>query len=101
MAGKNLSVGDLGDAETTFPIRTIYFETPTVFPEINSFTYETASMYDLSLSPETRSPLLSVYLFPLSIYLYLLMLFSPLLFCACFLLSVNFMEVKIGSINFH
>lgn len=26
------------------PIRTIYFETPCAFPEINSFTYETASM---------------------------------------------------------
>ncbi|XP_020276685.1 probable FAD synthase isoform X1 [Asparagus officinalis] len=30
-------------------IRTIYFETPCAFPEINSFTYETASNYDLQL----------------------------------------------------
>ncbi|KAG6430528.1 hypothetical protein SASPL_108598 [Salvia splendens] len=43
-AGRNLSFGDHGDAETTLPIRTIYFESPTVFPEINSFTYETASI---------------------------------------------------------
>ncbi|XP_068640538.1 uncharacterized protein [Aristolochia californica] len=31
------------------PIRTIYFETPSAFPEINSFTYETASTYNLPL----------------------------------------------------
>ncbi|KAL8516713.1 hypothetical protein ACS0TY_015101 [Phlomoides rotata] len=49
MAGKNLSVGDPGDADITFPIRTIYFESPTVFPEINSFTYETASTYKLQM----------------------------------------------------
>ncbi|ONK68696.1 uncharacterized protein A4U43_C05F14930 [Asparagus officinalis] len=30
-------------------IRTINFETPCAFPEINSFTYETASNYDLQL----------------------------------------------------
>lgn len=45
MAGKNLSIRDPEDAEVPFPIRTIYFENPTVFPEINSFTYETASTY--------------------------------------------------------
>uniref|UniRef100_A0A7N0RGL5 FAD synthase n=2 Tax=Kalanchoe fedtschenkoi TaxID=63787 RepID=A0A7N0RGL5_KALFE len=33
----------------TFPIRTIYFESPSAFPEINSFTYETASKYGLKL----------------------------------------------------
>ncbi|KAH6806018.1 phosphoadenosine phosphosulfate reductase family protein [Perilla frutescens var. frutescens] len=49
MAEKNLSFEDLRDAETTFPIRTIYFESPTVFPEINSFTYETASIYKLQM----------------------------------------------------
>ncbi|XP_020095429.1 FAD synthase isoform X2 [Ananas comosus] len=31
------------------PIRTIYFESPCAFPEINSFTYETASHYGLPL----------------------------------------------------
>ncbi|CAM8891764.1 unnamed protein product [Rhodiola kirilowii] len=32
-----------------FPIRTIYFESPSAFPEINSFTYETASSYGLKM----------------------------------------------------
>ncbi|XP_017248368.1 uncharacterized protein LOC108219426 isoform X1 [Daucus carota subsp. sativus] len=32
-----------------FPIRTIYFETPSTFTEINSFTYETASTYGLQM----------------------------------------------------
>ncbi|KAI4371311.1 hypothetical protein MLD38_019561 [Melastoma candidum] len=32
-----------------FPIRTIYFETPSVFPEINAFTYHTASIYGLQM----------------------------------------------------
>ncbi|KAG9441680.1 hypothetical protein H6P81_017534 [Aristolochia fimbriata] len=31
------------------PIRTIYFESPSAFPEINSFTYETANTYNLPL----------------------------------------------------
>lgn len=35
--------------ERKFPIRTIYFESPSVFPEINSFTYETATTYNLQL----------------------------------------------------
>ncbi|KAL8036249.1 hypothetical protein ABFX02_12G146400 [Erythranthe guttata] len=43
-SGKNLSTED---AEITFPIRTIYFETQSTFHEINSFTYETASIYKL------------------------------------------------------
>jgi hypothetical protein len=30
-----------GDVED-FPIQTIYFESPGAFPEINSFTYDTA-----------------------------------------------------------
>jgi hypothetical protein len=30
--------GDVKD----FPIQTIYFESPSAFPEINSFTYDTA-----------------------------------------------------------
>ncbi|KAJ8753967.1 hypothetical protein K2173_001865 [Erythroxylum novogranatense] len=33
----------------TFPIRTIYFESSSAFPEINSFTYDTASSYGLEL----------------------------------------------------
>ncbi|KAK3043054.1 hypothetical protein RJ639_002622 [Escallonia herrerae] len=41
--------GDLTDGESTFPMRTIYFENPSVFPEINSFTYETASNYGLQM----------------------------------------------------
>ncbi|XP_054817145.1 uncharacterized protein LOC129316772 isoform X3 [Prosopis cineraria] len=32
-----------------FPIRTIYFETPSTFPEINSFTYDTAATYGLPM----------------------------------------------------
>ncbi|XP_042014483.1 FAD synthase-like [Salvia splendens] len=44
--GKNLS-GD--GTEITFPIRTIYFESSSVFPEINSFTYDTASIYKLQM----------------------------------------------------
>ncbi|XP_043804717.1 FAD synthase isoform X1 [Manihot esculenta] len=32
-----------------FPIRTIYFESNSAFPEINSFTYDTASRYGLQL----------------------------------------------------
>ncbi|KAK9061406.1 hypothetical protein SSX86_018587 [Deinandra increscens subsp. villosa] len=43
------SNGGLSDGEFTFPIRTIYFETPSVFPEINSFTYETAASYGVQL----------------------------------------------------
>ncbi|KAK9078654.1 hypothetical protein SSX86_002711 [Deinandra increscens subsp. villosa] len=39
----------LFDGEFTFPIRTIYFETPSVFPEINSFTYETSASYGVQL----------------------------------------------------
>lgn len=34
---------------TSFPIRTIYFESSAAFPEINSFTYDTASSYGLQL----------------------------------------------------
>lgn len=44
-AGKNLSAADMGNSEITFPIRTIYFESSSAFPEINSFTYDTASLY--------------------------------------------------------
>lgn len=35
------SVGLIDRVE--FPMRTIYFETPSTFTEINTFTYETAS----------------------------------------------------------
>nr|KAJ0224587.1 hypothetical protein LSAT_V11C100021320 [Lactuca sativa] len=41
------SNGDLSTHASTFPIRTIYFESPSAFPEINSFTYETASRQDI------------------------------------------------------
>ncbi|XVF55522.1 hypothetical protein PTKIN_Ptkin06aG0042800 [Pterospermum kingtungense] len=34
---------------TDFPIRTIYFESTSVFPEINSFTYDTAKTYGLQM----------------------------------------------------
>ncbi|XP_074567457.1 uncharacterized protein LOC141824122 [Curcuma longa] len=39
----------LSDNALKCPIRTIYFESPCAFPEINSFTYETARDYDLQL----------------------------------------------------
>ncbi|XP_019152226.1 PREDICTED: FAD synthase isoform X2 [Ipomoea nil] len=41
--------GDLGNGEITFPVRTIYFESPSAFPEINSFTYEMAANYSLQM----------------------------------------------------
>ncbi|KAL6626482.1 hypothetical protein ACP70R_030208 [Stipagrostis hirtigluma subsp. patula] len=37
------------DAVKNCPVRTIYFESPCAFPEINSFTYETVSTYGLPL----------------------------------------------------
>ncbi|KAI8011453.1 putative FAD synthase [Camellia lanceoleosa] len=43
------SNGDLTDCDFTFPIQTIYFESSSAFPEINSFTYETASTYGVLL----------------------------------------------------
>ncbi|XP_061345765.1 uncharacterized protein LOC133291511 [Gastrolobium bilobum] len=43
--GHNSANGDLKD----FPIRTIYFESPCAFPEINSFTYDTAATYGLQI----------------------------------------------------
>uniref|UniRef100_A0A2P2JXL5 FAD synthase n=1 Tax=Rhizophora mucronata TaxID=61149 RepID=A0A2P2JXL5_RHIMU len=42
---QGLSNGSL----TSFPIRTIYFESQSAFPEINSFTYGAASCYGLQL----------------------------------------------------
>ncbi|XP_042433569.1 FAD synthase-like [Zingiber officinale] len=39
----------LSDDAHKCPIRTIYFESPCAFPEINSFTYETAADYNLQL----------------------------------------------------
>lgn len=44
------SNGVLAEHEVAFPIRTIYFESPSAFPEINSFTYEIASMWENLLS---------------------------------------------------
>ncbi|CDP06784.1 unnamed protein product [Coffea canephora] len=41
--------GDLMDGEIAYPIRTIYFESASAFPEINSFTYETAKSYGLQM----------------------------------------------------
>ncbi|CAK9159822.1 unnamed protein product, partial [Ilex paraguariensis] len=41
--------GDLSDCGFKFPIRTIYFESSSAFSEINSFTYETASTYNLQM----------------------------------------------------
>ncbi|TKY62120.1 FAD synthase [Spatholobus suberectus] len=43
--GQNNANGDLKD----FPIRTIYFESPCAFLEINSFTYDTAATYGLQI----------------------------------------------------
>ncbi|KAJ8477566.1 hypothetical protein OPV22_021293 [Ensete ventricosum] len=43
------SNGSLSDSVLKCPIRTIYFESPCAFPEINSFTYETATVYGLQL----------------------------------------------------
>lgn len=43
------SNGSQLDCMPECPIRTIYFESPCAFPEINSFTYETATKYDLQL----------------------------------------------------
>ncbi|KAL8508746.1 hypothetical protein ACS0TY_016098 [Phlomoides rotata] len=47
--GKKLPSGVPGDAEIEYPIRTIYFESPSAFPEINSFTYDTAFIYKLQM----------------------------------------------------
>ncbi|PNX82280.1 FAD synthetase, partial [Trifolium pratense] len=43
--GQNSANGDVKD----FPIRTIYFESPSAFPEINSFTYDIAATYGLQI----------------------------------------------------
>jgi hypothetical protein len=40
---------------TSFPIRTIYFESSAAFPEINSFTYDTASRWEALLMCRARS----------------------------------------------
>ncbi|KAL3646809.1 hypothetical protein CASFOL_009353 [Castilleja foliolosa] len=45
-SGNKLSTGD---DEITCPIRTIYFESPSTFPEINLFTYDIASIYKLQM----------------------------------------------------
>ncbi|OVA06951.1 Molybdopterin binding domain [Macleaya cordata] len=37
------------NCDLKFPLRTIYFETPSAFPEINSFTYKTAETYGLQI----------------------------------------------------
>lgn len=41
--------GDPAARGLQFPIRTIYFESPSAFPEINSFTHDTAAAYGLHL----------------------------------------------------
>ncbi|KAL0874964.1 hypothetical protein Bca101_024669 [Brassica carinata] len=38
-----------GGKDSTFPVRTIYFESPSAFTEINAFTYDAAQTYDLQL----------------------------------------------------
>ncbi|OIW11303.1 hypothetical protein TanjilG_20452 [Lupinus angustifolius] len=43
--GQGNANGDVKD----FSIRTIYFESPCAFPEINSFTYDIAATYDLQI----------------------------------------------------
>ncbi|KAL8168250.1 hypothetical protein V2J09_009749 [Rumex salicifolius] len=43
------SNGNLADKGCTYPIRTIYFESLCAFPEIDSFTHETAASYGLKL----------------------------------------------------
>ncbi|XP_062117349.1 uncharacterized protein LOC133831163 isoform X2 [Humulus lupulus] len=43
--GQNCANGGPND----FPIRTIYFESSSAFPEINSFTYDTAAKYGLQM----------------------------------------------------
>ncbi|CAO2839494.1 unnamed protein product [Amaranthus hypochondriacus] len=43
------SNGNVAHDQCKFPIRTIYFESPCAFPEINSFTYDTAAAYKLQL----------------------------------------------------
>ncbi|XP_047330924.1 FAD synthase-like isoform X2 [Impatiens glandulifera] len=37
------------DTDIKYPVRTIYFESSSAFPEINSFTYEIAASYGLQL----------------------------------------------------
>ncbi|KAH9734950.1 MoCF biosynth domain-containing protein [Citrus sinensis] len=51
LAGYFLHKGEqsCSNGSLTFPIRTIYFESNSAFPEINSFTYDTASKYVLQL----------------------------------------------------
>ncbi|GAB2235791.1 hypothetical protein Droror1_Dr00026232 [Drosera rotundifolia] len=48
-SGKESRHGGPTGNESKFPIRTIYFESPSAFPEINSFTYELARTYNLLL----------------------------------------------------
>ncbi|KAL9268245.1 FAD synthase-like protein [Drosera capensis] len=48
-SGKESCHGGQTGSESKFPFRTIYFESPSAFPEINSFTYELARTYNLQL----------------------------------------------------
>ncbi|CAI9783160.1 unnamed protein product [Fraxinus pennsylvanica] len=48
-SGQDHSTFDPDDCEITFPIRIIYFESPSAFPEINSFTYDTATSFKLQM----------------------------------------------------
>ncbi|KAL2481361.1 phosphoadenosine phosphosulfate (PAPS) reductase family protein [Abeliophyllum distichum] len=48
-SGKDNSTGDPDDCAITFPIRIIYFESPSAFSEINSFTYDTATSFKLQM----------------------------------------------------
>ncbi|KAL9264004.1 FAD synthase-like protein [Drosera capensis] len=49
-SGKESCRGGPTGNELKFPIRTIYFESPSAFPEINFFTYELARTYNLLLN---------------------------------------------------
>ncbi|KMZ64177.1 FAD synthetase [Zostera marina] len=46
---KNCCDGKPADSEKRCPIRTIYFENSRAFPEIDSFTYKMAKVYELQL----------------------------------------------------
>lgn len=101
-AEKNHTNGDLADGEISFPIETIYFECSSAFPEINSFTYETAARYA------------KVFFFPESILLSFLLLSSLLnyyqllldmgyygFYAIDFFLSVLLVLLKLNMIHFN
>ncbi|KAJ0244001.1 Uncharacterized protein HA466_0199720 [Hirschfeldia incana] len=46
---KELSCSNGGGGLSSFPVRTIYFESPSAFTEINAFTYDAAQTYGIQL----------------------------------------------------